>query len=236
MKSRRFKASIVYYTIIVIVFIGYLFYALRNMADSQNNLLLTKENPLSLEYLSLFNLRDTFDMKPLINYITKHRSPISLFDYKKKYTLIIYKICDNFEIPITNVLQIKNTSSDSKTNNIYTSVNENHFQLYFSDDTTNKFNFININLSGDSIINLIQSNYTIAYYLKFGQISWSKLPNNNLDVYIEPKDISPFAKKIPASIGFIRHTNSLYFVLLSVNDYSKSFDTKLLQNLLTIPN
>jgi hypothetical protein len=232
MKTKRVRIRIIYYIILIIFIIGYIIYSFRNLHIRSKDLLVNHDTKIPAEYLSLLNLKDTSDIKPVINYVTKYRFPISLVDYKKKYTLIIYKIIDSLDIQITKVIHVNHSYSDKKTNVIYSIVNENHFELSFSSDTTYKLQYIELNLSGDSISNIYQSDTLVTYYLKFDQISWTKFPNKYLDIYIEPKDISPIAKKIPASISFIQHKGSLYFILLSVNDYSSYFEKEILQNLI----
>jgi hypothetical protein len=230
MNAKRAKFRIAYFIIVSLGIVGFLIYFILDISHDHDRLILNEDIPS--EYLSILKIKDTSELKPLISYNTKYRFPITLMDYKTKYTLIIYKVCDSLAVPITKFVHIKYNYSLGRSFGIYTVVNENIFELNFLDDTIKKCFQIEMNLSGDSISNLMQSDTLISYYLKFDQISWTKNSNNFLDIYIEPKDITPFAKKIPASIAFLKRNNSLFFILLTVNGYNTSFETKFLLNLL----
>ncbi len=92
------RLRIIYFIIVSLLIIGYLTYSMRNIYNNHDGLILNQAIPH--EYLSLLNLKDTSDVKIVINYTTKYRFPITLIDYKNKYTLIIYKICDSLEISL----------------------------------------------------------------------------------------------------------------------------------------
>jgi hypothetical protein len=229
MNAKRAKFRITYFVIVSLGIAGFLIYFVLDIYHDHDRLILNENIPS--EYLSIFKIKDTSELKPLISYNTKYRFPITLMDYQTKYTLIIYKISDSLTVPVAKFVHV-NYNYSFKSSGTYSVVNENLFELNFLHDSTKKYYQIEINLSGDSISNLTQSDTLISYYLKFNQISWTKNSNRFLDIYIEPKDITPFAKTIPASIAFLKHNNSLFFILLSVNGYNTSFDTKLLLNLL----
>jgi hypothetical protein len=219
-----------YYVFVGIFIVGFVTYYFHNIFNNRDIVTLSQDIPS--EYLSILNQNDTSEIKPVITYSSKYRFPITLLDYKQKYTLIIFKISDQFGIKTTDDIHIKQHYSNEKTYGTYSIVNENHFEVYYHNDSAFKFNRIEVNLSGDSITNIIQSDTLLLYYLKFNQISWTKKNNGILDIYIEPKDVSPIAKKIPASIAFIKRANSFFFVLFTVNDYSSSFDQGMLLKLL----
>jgi hypothetical protein len=232
-KEKSKKIKIAYYVIGGLLVIGYLIYLMTAFYKNKDSLTLTKNYPS--EYLSLLNIKDTSEIHPVINYTTKFRFPISLIDYQNKYALIIYKISDSSEnISLTKQILLNKNYSYEKSSEIYLGVNENYFELFYhNNDRKMPFGQLSLNLSGDSISNLTQSDSLISYYLLFNQISWTRKPDNFMDIYIEPKDATPLAKMIPASVTFLKRNGSIYFVMLSINDHSSAIDKSLIRNLIS---
>jgi hypothetical protein len=231
MPKKNIRNRIIYYFIIGFFLFGYLIYSSYELFKNFDNLVLNKDLP-SNEYLSFLNFGDSSDFKPVINHSSKFRFPISLIDYKKKYTIIIYKLSDSFDNSVSNQIIVDKNYSDQKTTGIYTIVNENIFRMYYRSDTSIRSNQFKVHLSGDSIVNSMQSDSIVMYNMKFDQISWSKIPEKYLDIYIEPKNVTPFAGKIPASIAFIKRNKSLYFIMLSMNDNTANLDPRILPHVL----
>jgi hypothetical protein len=196
-----------------------------------DSLKLSKDIPE--EYKSFFNFRDTSLFNIALSYNTKYRAPFSVIDYKTKCTIIIYKITDSITESLQRLIKVSHHFSSNNRGIIYDVVNEYGFYLAYSPDTTNKINSINLNLFGDSIQNIIQSDTIINYYLKFNQISWSKDFDKSLDIYIEPDGNFTKTTRIPSCIMFIKRHSKLYFILLSVKSDDDYLDKHLLQNLVS---
>ncbi len=225
------KARIVYYVILGILVFYFLIYPFSKFFKIKNDSYI-QDHTVPSDYSSLFVTRDTAVLKKITSYSTKYRFPICLFDYKSKYALIVYKISDSINNPLSKEITVRKSYSRNYSSEVYTIVNEKYFELKYNDDTIRKITHIELNLSGDSITNQVQNDSLVLYYLLFHQISWTKNPNTSLDIYIEPIGFTAFSNRIPASIAFIKRNNSLYFVLLSVGDESSSIDRTILPGLL----
>lgn len=230
MNFKKNKLKTIYFLVVILGTVWFVTYFVRNIHIDQDTLVINKDAPT--EYLSIVDIKDTSELKPKINYVTKYRAPITLLNYKNRYSLIFYKICNNIEVPITQFININYDYSLYNSSQTYSVVKEKYFELNFLDDTTGKITKLKLNLVGDSISNLIKSDTLLLYNLKFSQISWFVNSNKFFDINIELRNITPFSKKIPASIAFLKRDNSLFFILLSVNDDGSYFDKNMLMNLL----
>jgi hypothetical protein len=180
------------------------------------------------EYLLMIKKSDSLKIKPVISYFPSNKFPISLFDYNEKYTIIIHKLVKNIFKPLNKNVTILRHSLKAATGVNYGVVNENIFELNYNLDDSAKYDLpILLNLSGDSISVLRQTDSLVAYYLRFNHISLSFEGTKHPYFYIESKINFPSAYKIPALIYLAEKQGNLYFILVSINSKNQTLSPSL---------
>lgn len=231
MKHKGRLLKIIFFGILFLIAAIYIIQNMRNLHKYHDILLPNSDIPS--DYMAFLNPKDSLDVKLRLNYSSKYRYPVCVLDYKNRYRLIIYKIQDSFEFPLTGKIKINTQKPFEKTEGIYNIVDESNFRLYISGDTSKNYNQIDLNLSGDSISILSNSDSLLLYYLKFNHISWLNAFNKYVDVYIQPTYSLPLSKNMPASLAFIKRNNSLYFIFLTVSDSTEYFKEDLMLSLIS---
>jgi hypothetical protein len=103
-KIRKIVRLIVY--ILLGVFMINAIYAIYSLTNaSEEDLPMTQEFPP--EYLNLFTPESKNDLKLEISYPSKVRNTISTFEYKKKYSIILYKLDATMNIALNNLISVK---------------------------------------------------------------------------------------------------------------------------------
>jgi len=180
------------------------------------------------EYLSLIKEADTSKLKFLLSYFSSNRFPISLLDYEEKYTIIIHKLAENISAPLYRDVIVLRGGAKPVVSGTYGVVNENMFEFKYNLDDSVRYDLpIRLNLSGDSIRVLSQTDSLYAWYLRLGHIYLSFHRANRTYFYIAPNINFPFLYKVPAFIYLMRKQSCLYLILLSVNSKTEMFDSKL---------
>ena len=212
----RFKTIFLITFIIVIVYLAIAIYL--NFKNSIYNPITTFSAPL--DYVNLFNNDARKKLVLKVNYVIKGRNPIALFDYEKKYSVLVYKLDASKDISLKNLVKqdihdnggIGSGFTTLKTENLQISYTWDSIPLIDEAIITFYGKYLATSFKNDKIIST--SAYLKKFYLKYGK-------KKSLDIFIEKRESNSI--DLPTEIMTIKNGRSLYFVFA----FGKEENTKI---------
>ena len=185
------------------------------------------------EYDNLFNTNAKTEMILDESINTLGRNPISNFTYKKKYSVVVYKIRSSISSSLREFIQTQTREISRNSQNVYNSVQLPGFQLSFMADSISEVSHIFFTIYGDSITRVIDNDSVIDYNLFLNTVSVRYGQVDAEDITIEKA--GTFSSNVPLELVFINKRSGLFLITIS-NINSRSPISKELVNKLFSKN
>lgn len=170
--------------------------------------------------------------------ILKDQNPISDFDVDNgKYFIQILKWNAMTDQSLDNFLTFSN-SKELSTNDI-TYYPIGHFFAVFYKTRKNSVSHINFNLVGDSVRTIFRNDTIACFYSKFSSFSINYGNSDTTAIYAHSNradETQLSGSTLPIEIVFLKRNKSVYFMLMSVNDYGTRLEPEQLLNLIYSKN
>ena len=185
------------------------------------------------EYWNLFQGSINKKM-PVKSLILKYQNPISEFDLdNKKYFIQVVKLDTSIEQSLDNYLTLSNSKKLST--NAITYYPMGHFFAVFYKTGKNKVSHINFNLVGDSVRTILRNDTIACFYSNFKLFSMNYGDSDTTAIYSNSDradETQLSGSSLPIEIVFLKRNKSIYFMLMSVNDYRTKLEPRQLYNLI----
>jgi hypothetical protein len=169
---------------------------------------------ISDEYKSLFvrsvNPENIFTYA----YKDKVRNPTTVFDYSG-YSIIIYKIGDINNRTLKDMIHQTRISNDVGVSGMFGIVNQNFFEFNNNEEAPEPLNNIYLTFNADTVSMIEINDSSISFDVKFRNIYLRYSETGPVDIHIKKKH---WIKIIPANLMFAKRNNSLYIIVLTLNN------------------
>jgi hypothetical protein len=162
---------------------------------------------------------------------TMARYPISLITLDGEYSLIMTRLKLTDQIPVPNMVNFQNKSTDRSTMVTYSIVDNNAFKFHYNiSESPKPVSKVYLTIYGDSIQRNERNDSITSYSCSCKNLSIRYGEDDPVDIFVESD--KNFPDGVPLSILFYRKNNGLYFLLLSPND-KMTIDSQLLSDLVS---
>lgn len=147
--------------------------------------------------------------------ISKTRNPISIFTYKGKYRIFVYRVNSVTRMSLDTGIIDSYDDQDLTHNTIYGFFGEfNQFDFLFKSGPQDSVSKVYLNIQGMGT-QVIKKNDTLAYYYsRFKNFSITYKNGGAHDFWGKVRDSATYAT-IPIEIMFLEHKDKLYLVMLT---------------------
>jgi hypothetical protein len=186
------------------------------------------------EYWKLFPGSVNKKISVFQSLILKDQNPVSEFDLdNKKYFIQVVKLETSTEQSLNDFLTLSNSKELSTNAMTYYPIG--HFFAVFYKTGKNKISHINFNLIGDSVRTILRNDTIACFYSNFKLFSMNYGDSDKTAIYSnsDRADETPLSgSSLPIEIVFLKRNDSIYFLLMSVNDFKTKMEPRQLYNLI----
>ncbi|MDB5114526.1 MAG: hypothetical protein JWQ79_18 [Mucilaginibacter sp.] len=230
--NRHTKIKTIIWIIIAVFFIACIISAFINLRDEIVNNPSKFESTPPVEYTNLFGqgIKKTISHKTTI--VAKLRPPISVFDYDGKYNIEITKINLKPGLSLKKIMNETLGEADFG-NGTYIQSQSDNMTVNYKSTSIDTIPKLQLTLYGDSVNIAAKSDTTAYYYLMLKNFSIQNRQNNSTEIFTRIKSgfLSLKSPEIPAEILFLKRQNTLYVLVLTVNDPKIKLEHSLLLKL-----
>jgi hypothetical protein len=163
----------------------------------------------------------------------KGREPVSLIHFENDYHLIINKIHLSKDMPLKNLIHIKNENVDRSSLETYSVIYFNDFYKFQYHATASKpASEIYLTLAGDSLKTIAENDSIISYHLRCENFSIRYSAKEPIDIFVVGRD-RPLGGTllIPMDLLFLKRRYALYLLILTPNNSMSKIEGNLLYNI-----
>ncbi len=235
MKQKNTKTLVRLLIVVLVLFVGEKIVIGFIENKSALNEYLPSTHTFSSEDSILISPAYIDSLKMVEKYQSKVRNPVTLLEYRNRYSLLYYKFDSLKDFELSNV-KIKQASVDRTQDVSYRIIVNNYtkFKLEYKSGLLKPASELFLTFSGDSIKNIIKSNSVIGYSLLLNNLSIKYNAEEPIDFYIE--NAGNFVTQSPTHLNlflFKKHSEVYLLIVTPINGKEKveeRFPEELFQN------